>query len=91
MALYIPHSVFHLARLLYVRPEAFEPYYINVSVIFHFTVMNILLPRIYMTRSSETRNGSTVGVSRDRLYRKQFVEMSVGDVFPYNMFLPRKK
>ena len=28
MALYIPHSIFHLARLLYVRPEAFGPYYV---------------------------------------------------------------
>ena len=28
MALYIPHSIFHLARLLYVRPETFGPYYI---------------------------------------------------------------
>ena len=27
MALYIPHSIFHLARLLYVRPETFGPYY----------------------------------------------------------------
>ena len=27
MALYIPHSVFHLARLLYVRPETLGPYY----------------------------------------------------------------
>ena len=23
MALYIPHSIFHLARILYVRPETF--------------------------------------------------------------------
>ena len=29
MALYIPHSIFHLARLLYVRPETFEPYYVR--------------------------------------------------------------
>ena len=29
MALYIPHSIFHLARLLYVRPESFGPYYIH--------------------------------------------------------------
>ena len=29
MALYIPHSIFHLAWLLYVRPETFGPYYIN--------------------------------------------------------------
>ena len=28
MALYIPHSIFHLARLLYVRPETFETYYV---------------------------------------------------------------
>ena len=26
MALYIPHSFFHLARLLFVRPETFGPY-----------------------------------------------------------------
>jgi hypothetical protein len=25
MALYIPHSIFHLARLLYVRPETLDP------------------------------------------------------------------
>ena len=29
MALYIPHSIFHLARLLYVRPETFGPYYVR--------------------------------------------------------------
>ena len=28
MALYIPHSIFYLARLLYVRPETFGPYYV---------------------------------------------------------------
>ena len=28
MALYIPYSIFHLARLLYVRPETFGPYYV---------------------------------------------------------------
>ena len=32
MALYIPHSIFHLARLLYVRPETFGPYYVYVIV-----------------------------------------------------------
>ena len=31
MALYIPHSIFHLARLLYVRPETFGPYYVYVK------------------------------------------------------------
>ena len=31
MALYIPHSIFHLARLLYVMPETFGPYYAHTS------------------------------------------------------------
>ena len=34
MALYIPYSVFHLARLLYVRPETFGPYYIHMTYSF---------------------------------------------------------
>jgi hypothetical protein len=29
MALYIPHSIFHLTRLLYVRPETFGPCYVR--------------------------------------------------------------
>ena len=29
MTLYIPHSIFHLARLLYFRPENFGPYYVS--------------------------------------------------------------
>ena len=29
MTLYIPHSILHLARLLYVRPETFGPYYVH--------------------------------------------------------------
>ena len=33
MALYIPHSIFHLARLLYVRPETFRPYYVRNAVV----------------------------------------------------------
>ena len=36
MALHVPHSIFHLARLLYVRPETFGTYYVypvqNMSV-----------------------------------------------------------
>ena len=31
MALYIPHSIFHLARFLYVWPETFGPYYAHDS------------------------------------------------------------
>jgi hypothetical protein len=33
MALYIPHSIFHLARLLYVRPETFGLYYVSLLFI----------------------------------------------------------
>ena len=28
MALHVPHSIFHLALLLYIRPETFGPYYV---------------------------------------------------------------
>ena len=35
MALYIPHSIFHLARILYVRPETFGPYYVHLSTPTH--------------------------------------------------------
>ena len=38
MALYIPHSIFHLARLLYVRPETFGPYYVLHKVLRHIMV-----------------------------------------------------
>jgi hypothetical protein len=34
MALYIPHSIFHLALLLYVRPENFGPYYVSTQSLF---------------------------------------------------------
>ena len=40
MALYIPHSIFHLAWLLYVRPETFGPYYLGYTtahtLFFHY-------------------------------------------------------
>ena len=42
MALYIPHSIFHLARLLYVRPETFGPYYVffhKISFISQFCIL----------------------------------------------------
>ena len=32
MALYIPHSIFHLAQLLYVRPETLGPYYVPTTL-----------------------------------------------------------
>ena len=33
MALYIPHSIFRLTRLLYVRPETFRPYYVRTDTL----------------------------------------------------------
>ena len=38
MALYIPHSIFHLARLLYVRPETFGPYYIYIYIYIYMCI-----------------------------------------------------
>ena len=39
MALYIPHSIFHLGRLLYVRPENFGPYYVHT---YYFSTATIV-------------------------------------------------
>ena len=46
MALYVPHSIFHLARLLYVRPETFGPYYVCYSFLWGTGGSTpVLLPR----------------------------------------------
>ena len=53
MTLYIPHSIFHLARLLYVRPETFGPYYVRVSndhFIHHQEFMIHCSPAEFITR-----------------------------------------
>ena len=48
MALYIPHSIFHLARLLYVRPETFGPYYVLfISLIVSVGFVNLSEMQIY--------------------------------------------
>ena len=47
MALYIPHSIFHLARLLYVGPETFGPYYVTTNV------WNKLATFIYVSASEK--------------------------------------
>ena len=39
MALYIPHSIFHLARLLYVRSETFGPYYVHTHTHTHTHIL----------------------------------------------------
>ena len=41
MALYIPHSIFHLARLLYVRPETFGPYYVYFMACIRRLLLNL--------------------------------------------------
>ena len=45
MALYILHSIFDLASLLYVRLETFGPYY--VSLCFHFMQAEIKFKKPY--------------------------------------------
>ena len=44
MALYIPHSIFHLVRLLYVRPETFGPYYVCMYVCMYVCVLMLINP-----------------------------------------------
>ena len=51
MALYIPHSIFYLARILYVRPETFGPYYVS----FHVPAGKRVLPP--MVRKLYQRSG----------------------------------
>ena len=42
MALYIRHSIFHLARLLYVRPETFGLYYVPLLDVQYWRLMKTL-------------------------------------------------
>ena len=51
MALYIPHSIFHLARLLYVRPETFGPYYVDTHMIFEKAFLRHRRNIVYLVRS----------------------------------------
>ena len=48
MALYIPHSIFHLACLLYVRPETFGPYHVYICRTAQLTSRRCIL-NIYST------------------------------------------
>ena len=43
MALYIPHSIFHLVRLLYVRPETFGPYYVHRQKKYYVIIAKLIL------------------------------------------------
>ena len=42
MALYIPRRIFHLARLLYVRPETFVPTHVHMVYITYIIILYIL-------------------------------------------------
>ena len=44
MALYIPHSIFRLARLLYVRSEIFGPYYVHEIMINTESCVGVMNP-----------------------------------------------
>ena len=46
MALYIPHSIFRLARLLYVRPETFGPYCVVAETLESYQIAHLLLLHI---------------------------------------------
>ena len=48
MALYIPHRIFNLARLLYVRPETFGPYYVVMSLTFDCTKLRLLKNKLIL-------------------------------------------
>ena len=48
MALYIPQRIFHLARLFYVRPETFGPYYVYTPAISDSMRINPLGTRRYL-------------------------------------------
>ena len=63
MALYIPHSIFHLARLLYVRPETSGPYYVHVTskTCVHSRVLR------YLAIYEETTKKNTVDPKRNKM------------------------
>ena len=55
MALYIPHSIFHLARLLYVRPETFEPYCVCMYALKYVCIYVCMYVCMYVVGSKSFR------------------------------------
>ena len=53
MALYIPHSIFRLARLLYVRPETFGPYYVLIDIAVYHKRVYSSLTSLWVTHISK--------------------------------------
>ena len=75
MALYIPHSIFHLARLLYVRPETFGPYYVLtmqlVTALLDYTRRREVMDAISNNGKNlgcfiSFKNGSPTGIVRSQ-------------------------
>ena len=67
MALYIPHTILHSARLLYVRPGNFGPYYVGDVTFLHLHQQHTLLPLYKKFKRSKT------GVTKITLYFLQFI------------------
>ena len=51
MALYIPHSIFHLTRLLYVKPEILDPTtYYHYGLLWLSSLLPLPLPPLWVSR-----------------------------------------
>jgi hypothetical protein len=59
MALYIPRSIFHLAPLLFLKPETFGPYYVESSSSLWSPLALDLVLWTLAVSSSETLPGVT--------------------------------
>jgi hypothetical protein len=81
MALYIPHSIFHLARLMYVSPETFGPYYVHF-----FTWLRLLLFGVFLPRTPEFCLGPVLlGIVRKKWQNGTDFPMNLA-VFPVSIF-----
>ena len=78
MALYIPHSILHLARLLYVRPETFGPYYVHLE----FLCPEVLPVTHVLGTGTNTVNSIRAAPLQHRLFRQlsEDVEPPYSDV-----------
>ena len=63
MALYISHSIFHLARLLYVGPETFGPYYVLIFSLLNHVSLNVSTSRIIVGIVSWTHRTFYLAIS----------------------------
>ena len=84
MALYIPHSIFHLARLLYVRPETFGPYYVFIDA-----CMNVHPMHSYATYGMLFRTGYFF--RKNKIFRKLSSVMFADSPIIMNMLVHSNK